>query len=247
MAMLAAFACGLLFGLGLLISGMTQPAKILDFLDVARIAQGTWDPTLALVMATALAIAVPGFRYARRRGHPALASKCFWPTRTDIDAQLIAGAVLLAVGIVGFRPVAPRWSDIVLIAVGACLVAGAAVLFAVAVAGRRLWRRRRPKAELEAARWEAFCRYLTPARYDDELEVHTRATLITPARVRFDYEIRVGGTGATAATGHTVHAALGASGKPCRLPERVRLVMDPGDRERWSPPARPPGDDERLQ
>ena len=51
MAMLAAFACGLLFGLGLLISGMTQPAKILDFLDVAGLAQGTWDPTLALVMA----------------------------------------------------------------------------------------------------------------------------------------------------------------------------------------------------
>ena len=72
---------------------------------------------------------------------------------------------------------------------------------------------------------EAFCRYLTPARYDDELEVHTRATLVTPARVRFDYEIRVGEGGAVAATGYTVHAALGASGKPCRLPERVRAVM----------------------
>jgi acyl-CoA thioester hydrolase len=74
---------------------------------------------------------------------------------------------------------------------------------------------------------EAFCRYLVPARYDDELEVHTRATLLTPARVRFDYEIRVGGSDATAATGYTVHAALGASGKPCRLPARVRDVMQP--------------------
>jgi acyl-CoA thioester hydrolase len=83
---------------------------------------------------------------------------------------------------------------------------------------------------------EVFCRYLTPARYDDELDVHTRATLLTPARVRFDYEVRVGGS--AAATGYTVHAALGASGKPCRLPEGVRSVMQP---------ARPPGRDQRLQ
>jgi acyl-CoA thioester hydrolase len=74
---------------------------------------------------------------------------------------------------------------------------------------------------------EAFCRYLAPARYDDELEVHTRATLVTPARVRFDYEIRVGASGTTAAIGYTTHAALGTSGKPCRLPDRVRLVMQP--------------------
>ena len=74
---------------------------------------------------------------------------------------------------------------------------------------------------------EAFCRYLAPALYDDELEVHTRATLVTPARVRFDYEIRVSASGTTAATGYTTHAALGTSGKPCRLPDRVRLVMQP--------------------
>ena len=74
---------------------------------------------------------------------------------------------------------------------------------------------------------EAFCRYLAPARYDDELEVHTRATLLTPVRVRFDYELRVAGSGTLSATGYTVHAALGPSGKPCRLPDRVRLVMQP--------------------
>jgi acyl-CoA thioester hydrolase len=77
---------------------------------------------------------------------------------------------------------------------------------------------------------EAFCRYLAPARYDDELEVHTRATLVTPARVRFDYEIRVGSSGTTAAIGYTTHAALGTSGKPCRLPDRIRLVMPPARR-----------------
>jgi len=117
---------------------------------------------------------------------------------------------------------------------------------------------------------EAFCRYLTPARYDDELEVHTRATLLSPARVRFDYQIRVSASGATAATGYTVHASLDASGKPCRLPDRVRQVMPPagaltgarveaqgGDtpamlqplsqKRPSSPPPRPRGRDQRLQ
>ena len=84
---------------------------------------------------------------------------------------------------------------------------------------------------------EAFCRYLAPARYDDELDVHTRATLVTPARVRFDYEIRVSPSGTTAATGYTVHVALGASGKPCRLPDRVRIVMQPAREEPSRAPA----------
>jgi uncharacterized membrane protein YedE/YeeE len=106
MAMLAAFACGLLFGFGLLISGMTQPAKILDFLDVTGIARGTWDPTMAVVMAAALAVSFFGFRYARERGTPVLAAQSFWPTRTDIDASLIAGSVLFGIGwgLVGLCP-----------------------------------------------------------------------------------------------------------------------------------------------
>ena len=115
---------------------------------------------------------------------------------------------------------------------------------------------------------EAFCRYLAPARYDDELEVHTRATLLTPVRVRFDYELRVSASGTLSATGYTVHAALGASGKPCRLPDRVRLVMqppregaltgarvkarsgDPGTAQalrQETLPSRPRGRDQRLQ
>ena len=66
---------------------------------------------------------------------------------------------------------------------------------------------------------EAHCDYRQPSRYDDELEVRTRATLLSPIRVRFDYEVTR--DGAVLTTGHTVHAAVDVNGKPCRLPGRV--------------------------
>ena len=66
---------------------------------------------------------------------------------------------------------------------------------------------------------EAHCDYRQPSRYDDELEVRTRATLLSPIRVRFDYEVARDGTVLT--TGHTVHAAIDVKGRPCRLPARV--------------------------
>ena len=72
---------------------------------------------------------------------------------------------------------------------------------------------------------EAHCEYRQPARYDDELEVATRATLVSPVRIRFDYEVTRVADGILAALGHTVHAALDADGKPCRLPERVRALL----------------------
>jgi uncharacterized membrane protein YedE/YeeE len=98
MPMLAAFACGLLFGFGLLISGMTQPAKILDFLDFAAIPKGTWDPTMAVVIVAALVVSTLGYRYARQRGTPVFAAQSFWPTRTDIDLPLVGGAVMFGIG-----------------------------------------------------------------------------------------------------------------------------------------------------
>jgi uncharacterized membrane protein YedE/YeeE len=98
MAMFAAFLCGLLFGLGLLISGMTQPTKILDFLDFAGIRTGTWDPSLALVMAAALAISSAGYWYARRRSQPMFVPQSFWPTRNDIDAPLVFGSIVFGIG-----------------------------------------------------------------------------------------------------------------------------------------------------
>jgi len=74
---------------------------------------------------------------------------------------------------------------------------------------------------------EAHCEYRRPAQYDDELDVWTRATLLTPVRVRFDYELIRCQTGESAAEARTVHAALDRSGRPCRLPERVRRMFGP--------------------
>jgi acyl-CoA thioester hydrolase len=72
---------------------------------------------------------------------------------------------------------------------------------------------------------EAHCEYRRPAKYDDDLEIRTRATLLTPVRIRFDYEI-VRGDDDTLVTGHTIHAALDARGRPCRLPAPVRDMLE---------------------
>jgi len=72
---------------------------------------------------------------------------------------------------------------------------------------------------------EAHCEYRQPARYDDEVEIHTRATLLTPVRIRFDYELRRSGDTQAAAIGHTIHAAIDGTGRPCRLPARVREML----------------------
>ena len=99
---LVSFACGLIFGAGLLISGMTQPGKVLGFLDIF----GAWDATLAFVMAGAVAVTSIGFALAERRGAPVFAAESLWPTRKDIDAPLVTGAVLFGIGwgLVGLCP-----------------------------------------------------------------------------------------------------------------------------------------------
>ena len=73
---------------------------------------------------------------------------------------------------------------------------------------------------------EAHCEYRQAAKYDDEIEISTRATLLTPVRVRFDYEVRRPGVDAPAAVGHTIHAALDVNGRPRRLPARVSELLD---------------------
>jgi uncharacterized protein len=99
---LTSFVCGLIFGFGLLISGMTQPAKVLGFFDVL----GVWDPTLFFVMVAALVVSGAGFWAARRQRKPILAPQHLWPTRTDLDWRLISGSVLFGIGwgLVGLCP-----------------------------------------------------------------------------------------------------------------------------------------------
>ena len=93
---------GLLFGLGLIISMMVSPAKVLAFLDVA----GAWDPSLAFVMGGALAVTMAGYTWVLRRPRPWLADRFDLPTRRDIDLPLIGGAAVFGVGwgLAGFCP-----------------------------------------------------------------------------------------------------------------------------------------------
>ncbi len=99
---ITSFACGLIFGFGLLISGMTDPAKVLGFLDIFE----SWNPTLGFVMAGALAVTAAGFAITKRRAAPVLTSHNLWPTRRDIDAPLVAGSILFGAGwgLVGLCP-----------------------------------------------------------------------------------------------------------------------------------------------
>ena len=102
MQAVASFLCGLIFGSGLLISGMTQPAKVLGFLDIF----GRWDPTLAFVMAGALAVSSVGYALARRQIRPVIAAQHFWPKKTDINRPLVIGSLLFGIGwgLVGLCP-----------------------------------------------------------------------------------------------------------------------------------------------
>ena len=72
---------------------------------------------------------------------------------------------------------------------------------------------------------QAHCDYRRPARYDDEIEIRTRASLVTPVRVGFDYEVVRTEDETSCATGYTVHASLDTAGRPCRLPPRVLEML----------------------
>ena len=102
MKLLSAFAIGLLFGCGILISGMGAPAKVLNFFDVA----GTWDPSLAFVMGGALLVTAIGYRLVFRMNAPLLAQGFTLPTTTDLDAKLIGGSAVFGIGwgLSGFCP-----------------------------------------------------------------------------------------------------------------------------------------------
>lgn len=102
MRIIVALFAGVLFGLGLAVSGMINPAKVIGFLDVA----GAWDPTLAFVMGGALLVTVPAFRAILKRPRPVLADGFSLPTKSALDARLLGGATLFGVGwgLSGFCP-----------------------------------------------------------------------------------------------------------------------------------------------
>ena len=94
MRRLTEFLAGLLFGVGLVISGMTQPSKVIGFLDIG----GRWDPSLAFVMGGAIAIGYFGFKLTARRAQAVLAPDFHWPKQQVIDKALIGGSFLFGVG-----------------------------------------------------------------------------------------------------------------------------------------------------
>ena len=106
MTVLLQFVIGLIFGIGLVIAGMSNPAKVLNFLDLAAMPAGAWDPSLAFVLVGAIAVTFFGFRIVLKRPQPIFGEKFHLPTATDMDARIIAGPVIFGVGwgLVGLCP-----------------------------------------------------------------------------------------------------------------------------------------------
>jgi len=145
MLMIASLLCGLIFGTGLLISGMVQPTKVLAFLDIF----GEWDPSLAVVMIAALAVAIPGFALGKRSVRPLLAAQSFWPAKKSIDQPLVIGSALFGIGwgLVGLCP-GPASESLT------TLSPGVAVFLAAMTGGmllHGLWQKSRPMVKNEGA------------------------------------------------------------------------------------------------
>ena len=102
MTLIASLLSGLVFGLGLIVSGMANPAKVLGFLDLA----GAWDPSLALVMAGAIAVGLVAFGVAKGRTRSLLGVEMKLPTSRQIDRRLVGGSLLFGIGwgIAGYCP-----------------------------------------------------------------------------------------------------------------------------------------------
>ena len=106
MTTLVQLALGLLFGTGLVVAGMSDPAKVLNFLDLAAIPSGTWDPSLAFVLLAATAVTFLGCRLVLRRPRPILDTQFHLPHKTRIEAPVIVGPAIFGVGwgLVGLCP-----------------------------------------------------------------------------------------------------------------------------------------------
>ncbi len=145
MLMIASLLSGLVFGAGLLISGMVRPTKVLAFLDIF----GAWDPSLAVVMISALAVSAPGFMLASGRSRPLLAAQSVWPAKNQIDRPLIVGAVLFGVGwgLVGLCP-GPALENLATLSPGVIAFVAA---MAVGMILQNIWQRPREITSREKA------------------------------------------------------------------------------------------------
>jgi uncharacterized membrane protein YedE/YeeE len=143
MALFSAFAVGLLFGLGLILSGLTDPAKVLAFLDLA----GAWDPSLLFTMGGAILVAAAGFRLAGRRTKALLGTPISLPSAGVLDRRLVLGSLAFGVGwgLAGFCP-GPALASL------ATGLPGPLLFVLAMIAGMGIfelaerWRLRRPKA-----------------------------------------------------------------------------------------------------
>jgi uncharacterized membrane protein YedE/YeeE len=102
MRLILSYFIGLIFGIGISISGMANPAKVINFFDIA----GTWDPSLAFVMGGALIVTFIGYRFVLARTEPLLSARFQLPMRRDLDLPLIGGSAVFGIGwgIAGFCP-----------------------------------------------------------------------------------------------------------------------------------------------
>jgi uncharacterized protein len=106
MTFLVQFCIGLLFGSGLVVAGMSDPAKVLNFLDIAAIATGGWDLSLAFVMAGGVVVTFIGYRLVQKQPHPLFDRTFHLPKAKQVDARVIAGPAMFGIGwgLAGFCP-----------------------------------------------------------------------------------------------------------------------------------------------
>jgi uncharacterized membrane protein YedE/YeeE len=148
MPALASLLCGFIFGTGLVISGMVKTTKVLGFLDILGIGNGTWDPSLIVVMAAGLLVTGIGYALLRPRT-PIFAPKSLWPSATDIDRTLITGAALFGIGwgLVGLCP-GPAIADLATLSPGVFVFV---IAMAVGMAAHDLWQARARQVEQKLA------------------------------------------------------------------------------------------------
>lgn len=135
MATLMNFIAGLVFGLGLVLSGMIDPAKVTNFFDIT----GQWDPSLAFVLAGAVGVTALGYAIVLRRNAPIFAERFELPDRTEADSRLVVGALLFGIGwgLYGFSPGSAITS---LTTDGVPVLVFLAAMFGGAAAASKLWR-----------------------------------------------------------------------------------------------------------